>query len=232
MIQPTKPILFSDSMVRAILDGRKTETRRIVKIQSGPTEYPGAGGAQCVQISGKNYWWNSQKSHPEHVLNACPYGQPGTRLWVREAWRPVVDKQLLDCIEYRADGARIKPDVPDDNTGFRFSSECDSDQGRWRPSIHLPRWASRLELEVQEVRVERLHEITDQGAIAEGVELEAYPVRSSPTDDYLWRDYLNPGLSEPSARRSYQSLWASIHGEESWEKNPWVWVVVFAHLKS
>lgn len=145
----TRPILFSGPMVRAILEGRKTQTRRVVKPQP----------AHCADLPmGKDLTFAS----------ACPYGQPGDRLWVRETWAvgtlfDYVRPSLLpkpDCesklaVDYAANPRRI------------WHSE---DQGRWRPSIHMPRWASRITLEITSVRVERLQDISHKDAIAEGLE--------------------------------------------------------------
>lgn len=128
--QKSKPIQFSGPMVRAILEGWKTQTRRVFKTSNGgvwpnPNYLPGM----------------------KQIMRECPYGQPGDRLWVREKFKTVCDDGQWDCIEY-ADGTRIHPKVPDHNTGFRFSWDCDNDNVRWRPSIYMPRWASRINLEI------------------------------------------------------------------------------------
>ena len=209
-----RPILFSGPMVRAILEGRKTMTRRAVKLQTAPTEYPQGGGAKFVQISGKQYWWNSQKDHPAHVTKACPYGQPGDRLWVREAFSQ--HPQFAD-LAYRADGEEFE-----DSHGFLW-------EPKWKPSIHMPRSASRILLEITAVRVERLHDISEADAQAEGV--ERVVVGSG------WRRYCDPDSEEVGvppcgdARRSFRSLWKYINGAESWNSNPWVWVVEFKRVQ-
>ncbi len=181
-----RPILFSVPMVRALLDGSKTQTRRVVKPQ------PSLG----QEFSGR-------------VL--CPYGQPGDRLWVREAFsgphhqdrHPPRDWRSTDEIHYWADG-------------------CPTNCGDWtkpRPGMFMPRWASRITLGVIGVRVERLQDITEDDARAEGI-----------TDGGC----LNCGESEttcgclnpqPDARDSFIYLWQSINGPGSWAANPWVWVV-------
>lgn len=171
-----RPILFSGPMVRAILEGRKTQTRRVVKPQ--PAHIAGIGTVLNIDtITGK----------------ACPYGKPGDRLWVRETW----DGVRLDgggaLVSYRADGD--KP-VTDD--------------GRWHPSIHMPRWASRITLEVVSVRVERLQEISEEDAMAEGVALA--------------ENYRGPVAH-------FASLWEQINGLGSWNANPWVWVVEFRRVQ-
>lgn len=127
-VRRDSPILFTSSMIQGILDGRKFQTRRLVKMRHFGLpritwDKPVDGFIEAYLKSGPLLG----------LVKQCPYGQAGDILWCRETWRPIVDDQLWDSIEYRADGARIKPDVPDNNTGFRFSAECDADDGRWRP---------------------------------------------------------------------------------------------------
>lgn len=180
------PILFSGPMVRAILEGRKTQTRRVVKPQFGQL-------------------WGCGIRHGETVISAnvdimtkygtwkwinCPYGQPGDLLWVRETWcfrngHMIASKE---CIQYKAEG---------------FDPIYDS---RWHPSIHMPRWASRLTLRITDIRVHRIQEIKDDDCIAEGV-VGAY------------------GLGPWDA---FQEIWDSINGKRApWESNPWVWAITF-----
>jgi hypothetical protein len=148
----------------------------------------------------------------------CPYGNRGDTLWVRETWRPLVDGELGDCIEYRADLGRVKPSGLDENTGFRFSADCDAGEGRLRSSIHMPRWASRILLEVVRVRVGRLQDISTADAKSEGVEID--PRHGGGACDWLPGTYLD----------GYKKLWESINGAGSWAANPWVWVVEFDWL--
>jgi hypothetical protein len=175
-----RPILFSGPMVRAILEGRKTQTRRIINPK----------------------WWRCLDPENEQdriaALSMCPYGQPGDRLWVRETWAMMPDCHPVDSYPvYRA----TDPGWDDSNSGLR-----------WRPSIHMPRWASRITLEITCVRVERLCEISDEDAIAEGItEQEA----EDPTYDG----------SQPAW--AFMTLWDSINGFGSWAANPFVWVVEF-----
>ncbi|MDD2741258.1 MAG: hypothetical protein PHV02_03235 [Rhodocyclaceae bacterium] len=191
-----RPILFSAEMVRAILEGRKTQTRRAIKLRHD---------ADVVVVDGK-VWKPDRVDYAGYV--DCPRGQPGDLLWVRETWANFLGD---DHILYRATN---DPSIELVAT--------------WKPSIHMPRWASRILLQITNVRVERLQEISEADAIAEGVELFATPAQPRPSEQCLWKDYLTPGLSEPSAKRSYASLWDSINGEGSWTKNPWVWVVEFS----
>lgn len=160
-----RPILFSAPMIRAILDGRKTQTRRAVKDDEGP------------QL-GKSY---------------CRYGRPGDRLWVRETFcSDVVRAPHLPQIAYRADYDEI-PAL------------------RWKPSIHMPRWASRISLEITDVRVERLQHISEEDAVAEGVGG-------------------NPTITPCFAAERFRTLWESINGIGSWDANLLVWVVSFRRV--
>ena len=182
-----RPILFSAPMVRAILDGRKTQTRRIVK---NIGIVPGIG--EILKGS------DDIKEWPE----LCPYGKPGDRLWVRETFCYHDD---LAMYLYKADDVTC----------------C-----KWKPSIHMPRIASRILLEVVNVRVERLNDISEEDAIAEGINLPSPyvgigmdgEVIESETISWMPSDY-------------YKELWESINGPGSWDLNPWVWVVEFKILE-
>jgi hypothetical protein len=197
-------------MVRAILEGRKTQTRRVVKhipMLGGPLEWCAAAKAQepgWVSIVGD-------------YRRFCPYGVPSDKLWVREAFMYSVcgsenERGYEDCIEYRADFGKkiVSPDYP-----HKDDIDC-----KWRPSIHMPRWASRITLEVTGVRVERLQEISYSDAVQEGVGLHGS----------WWID--TQGKAHRSPIEAYQSLWELINGPGSWEANPWVWVVEFRRLEN
>lgn len=192
-----RPILFSSSMVRAILDGRKTVTRRIVHGQRAMSstavrfEFPGSRAGWAANDAAVRDGWRD--------MLRCPYGAPGDRLWVRETWAPF---------------RRYEPGL-----GVAYAASCDDGEfdywtadgaierlkiKRWKPSIHMPRWASRITLIVIDVRVERLHDITEQDAIAEGVDEVGFP------------------------RETFASLWDGINGKRApWKSNPWVWRVEF-----
>lgn len=159
-----RPILFSGAMVRAILDGSKTQTRRVCKLDV-------RGGMPQPEL--------------DSLLRCCPYGQPGDRLWVRETWAKTYVRQAGAEWFVYATG--------DNRTDYG---------GPWKPSIHMPRAASRITLEITGVRVERLGEISESDARAEGVQSVA----------------------------EFKELWASINGLGSWEANPWVWVVEFRRI--
>lgn len=222
----SRPILFSAPMVRALLDGSKTQTRRIVKPEGAHhlfafLDLPG-------DPTGEWAWCSSSHVVSKHIF--CPYGQPGDQLWVRETWQG----PLLDCPEHEA---QFREDGPEafQKPGFCAYRATDKlnaidEEGNdlgWRPSIHMPRWASRITLEVISVRVERLQDISDAGAIAEGV--EGHYIE----DGWYWRNYcltdeeaaVSPMLT--SAKESFHSLWEHINGVGSWAANPWVWVVEF-----
>lgn len=204
-----RPILFKPDMVNAILEGRKAQTRRVMKIQP-PTE-----AHQILTVvsstdrkkEGKSHWGVMDetktrilKSDPRYF--SCPYGAPGDLLWVRETFRSSRVDDLPGDAVYQADHPGLK-------------SPPGSYGRPWKPSIHMPRWASRLTLEITDVRVERLQDISEEDARAEGARLELAEV-----------DSVRLG-AEASHRSGFQNLWKSINGEESWAANPWVWVVEF-----
>lgn len=179
-----RPILFSGPMVTAIIEGRKTQTRRLVKSRSYITDYE----------NGIVFEMTEDGSQP---IN-CPYGIELDRLWVRETWGREYGGGFL----YRASHSHMKPD------------------GGWKPSIHMPRTVSRINLEVQSIRVERLQDITREDALSEGV---YYDQR---LDGYVTdKDGRNFHHSDP--RISFCKLWVAINGGESWDANPYVWVVQF-----
>lgn len=199
-----RPILFSAPMVRAILAGTKTQTRRVWKLPRGCSWYAGHGGeaAGMVQDDDGPAWWHVSEQR-------CPYGQPGDRLWVREAWRalrrfdsmPPLDIEWRSMVAYEAD-------TP---TGD-YRQAPHGRMGKLRPPIHMPRWASRITLEVTGVRVERLQDISSEDSLAEGI----YPTST--------------GLYPGSPRAAYRNFWEAINGPGSWDTNPWVWVVEFRRL--
>jgi hypothetical protein len=195
-------------MVRALLAGTKTQTRRVVKPRKdcdfGCELWPHelAGGANSGDYR-----------------NA--YCEPGDRLWVREAWRAVWSSDDDPPREFDA--------------SYRFWYEADAPlqdgYGKLRPSIHMPRCASRITLEITAVRVERLQDISEADSIAEGIERVAGGASCSPWKNY-WLGDRGPGAMHcSSAVMSYRTLWESINGPGSWEANPWVWAVSFQRIK-
>jgi len=230
-----RPILFSGPMARAILEGRKTQTRRAIKPQ--PDAWiRGSTGTFGVpkKITNKKphrngtIWQEDDGTCYEDIK--CPYGQPGERLWVRETWAKTCIHPDGSCdgdgcdycsLDYRADDPTAK--YPGDWPNNTPPNQCPP---KWKPSIYMPRCASRILLEITEVRVERLQEISEADALAEGV-LE------NPNQDSLY-DFWHYGGSgcwgEFNAVGSFNSLWESINGPESWEANPWVWAITFKKI--
>ena len=200
-----RPILFSAPMVRAILAGTKTQTRRVVKLKPWHQIEERDDGSPWP-------WMHDNDRDADHWL-PCPYGQPGDRLWVRETWcGPFKWGKNDGKFAYRADPESLWPE----NIRTPYLS-------LWKPSIHMPRWASRITLEVTGVRVERLQDISEADAQAEGAR-ECDPVSG--------REVL---LAGPSQRGSfvlhYRDIWEQINGPGSWDANPWVWVVEFKRLE-
>ncbi len=197
-----RPILFNGAMVRAILSGKKIQTRRVVK--------------------GMALDWLSQAQFtPEYVASPgndlCPFGQPGDRLWVRETWaKDSAGGAVADSIFYAATPTRMRF-LHDDMTTWRDDPAPGAWAGRWRPSIHMPRWACRLVLEITAVRVERLQAISAEDAIAEGA-MEWAGEQNTPIRD------LNTG----DERIAFMALWDSTGG--SWDSTPWVWVIEFKQV--
>lgn len=189
-----RPILFSAPMVRAILDGTKTQTRRIVKSE--------------IVLD----WLDAAKFNPEFVAHPendmCAHGKIGDLLWVRETWRGWVRiNPLNESPKYGV--ARYVPAKLECNK-LDYKATSQEDDEPYRPSIHMPRWASRINLEITNIRVERLQDISEEDAKAEGVILSV---------DGLFNH-----------REEFYSLWQSINGPESWDSNPWVWVIEFKRL--
>ncbi|HDG1692583.1 TPA: morphogenetic protein [Kluyvera georgiana] len=207
-------MIFNAEMVRAILDGRKMQTRRVVKGVEGADSFTpewDINGEQIFVVCG-------EKDHTQMnpVLGAicCPFGAIGDRIWVRETFQgPLVSEELFEeyraypekfetpqYCEYAADGG-ARPEYCDLDDNLRHG---------WRPSIHMPRWASRILLEITSVRVERLRSMSQDDARAEGVIAASGPMEA--------------GLA-------FRELWDSIYGEDSWRDNPWVWVVEFKRVE-
>ncbi|EJC6252865.1 TPA: hypothetical protein QHS69_002728 [Klebsiella aerogenes] len=220
-------MIFNGEMVRAILDGRKTQTRRIMKVQPEPSK-----------SRPEDFWFSSKKlesmvhisdfapgNSPIAVYHlfiqehCCPFGAVGDRIWVRETW------------------ARYNIDQNSHDLAYRATTPADwPEEGRWRPSIHMPRWASRILLEITNVRIERLNAISPEDAESEGLErtnftgfgdepgLPSYPEPDVYFDPLKkqWKEY------PPEA---FAGLWESIYGEGSWKANPWVWVIEFKRVE-
>jgi len=227
-------MIFNGEMVRAILDGRKTQTRRAVKPQPDEDGLAKVTNGPWVDTSERNY--------------RCPFGDVGDRIWVREAYRfpaslddvsPTGVGEMAVATGYRKPWAptfyEFTGTFSDGWTGFETPPKV-SGAGKLRPSIHMPRWASRILLEITDVRVERLNAISPEDAESEGLEctnftgfgdepgLPSYPEPDVYFDPLKkqWKEY------PPEA---FAGLWESIYGEGSWQANPWVWVISFKRVE-
>lgn len=204
-----RPILFSGAMVRAILEGRKTVTRRPVKGSQIPKERPGEPDPQFrwSAVGQRDPRWGflvtgateAECAQELARLGRCPYGRHGDRLWVRETYADIGCR-----LTYRADAGD--------------GAHCQVK--KWTPAIHMFRKDSRILLEITAVRVERLQDITEQQAIEEGVH----------RDVRKWFKSDEGGLAHDSAGNAFADLWCTINGPESWNANPWVWVVEFKQV--
>lgn len=230
-------MIFNAEMVRAILDGRKTQTRRIMAPQ--PADDIERGIFPNPEVIG----WKSSRRHKHGSTTAhfCPYGKPGDLIWVRETWG-VVSHELDE------DG-RIQPWTPDRpataihempfgngyysghaiyaaDGDFTWGDDDGYEDGRscWKPSIHMPRAASRILLEITDVRVERLNAISEEDARAEGI-IDGGCLNCGEPEPC---GCANP---EPDATDAFAYLWQSIYGQENWNANPWVWVIEFKRVE-
>lgn len=220
------PILFNGDMVRAILDGRKTMTRRVVKNQTPSWHLL----SKDYDVEGMEYFIATSKPDSnsiKSILGAeqCPYGQVGDRLWVRESW--ATDAQVDDVKPSDLSKGETIVYLADDTvrtTGCRLISK-----GKNRPSTHMPRWASRILLEVTDVRVERLQDITEEDAKADGVAFFDEVHNHQP----MYMDYETDEFWLRTPKESFKSLWQSINKKRGyvWDANPWVWVVSFKVLE-
>lgn len=190
-------MIFNGEMVRAILDGRKTQTRRIMKVQPDTPEF---GLRRIIESSIANeigmYFWSQEDASGIKARSkqfSCPFGDVGDRIWVRETFCAVPDHE-----------------EPAGCSALLYAADGNGPYGKWTPSIHMPRWASRLTLEITGMRVERLASVSDEDAGKEG-----YPANPAPyggtMDKWLW----------------FRGLWDSIYPDQSFKHNPWVWVIEF-----
>ncbi|EIQ80117.1 hypothetical protein SF123566_8484 [Shigella flexneri 1235-66] len=225
-------MIFNGEMVRAILDGRKTQTRRPVRfpVLDKNLGCELAGNELAGELSAGNY------------LNSA-FGKPGHRIWVRETWATLgnedgccVDWEDNLCKGDERSAARIyrasceqRPgdyglwSIPDD-ADWKPHTKDHKFEGAWRPSIHMPRWASRILLEITSVRVERLNAISEEDARAEGI-IDGGCLNCGEPEPC---GCANP---EPDATDAFAYLWQSIYGQESWNANPWVWVIEFKRIE-
>lgn len=196
-------MIFNDAMVRAILEGRKTQTRRPVK---------NVRADNCLVIRKPTKKRNGVYTHvmdaPEHGL--CPFGNVGDRIWVRETFNAFwLDNDVIQEIK---DGVSLASELCDYKADYSDSSK--PAEG-WTPSIHMPRRASRILLEIIDVRVERLHDMSEADAKAEGASPATYKITPP----------------EAVYRVGFGDIWRGIYGQENWLSNPWVWVIEFKRIQ-
>lgn len=231
------PILFSGAMVRALLDGRKTQTRRPVTAQTALVN----GGHRLSREAFLRYpldkawvdrgpspagnpgpYLKCDSTHPDDdgaMARLYPPWQVGDRLWVRETWAAgacadMLSPTALDPATWLRDNGGLWYQADDAHHDGRVSS-----RGKWRPSIHMPRWASRLTLEITRIRAHRIQDISEEDALAEGIEVDGrwhlgstHPVKGTPK-------------VHASPLAAFRDLWAATYGAAAWEHNPWVWAL-------
>ena len=210
------PILFSTPMVQAILEGRKTMTRRVFK------DNPRLA-SDLSKIDLKKWF----EDYPDYIMSFCSYGQPGDKLWVRETWcninKPGLEPEYV-----------FKTETLD-------AEDYDPSEWKWKPSIHMPKGAARIWLEIVSIRVERLQDISEADALAEGVLL-----LETEEDVRVWgkggwgeeqtiktyENYLKNSTADcNTAKESFETLWYEINGVDSWFTNPWIWVIEFKRIQ-
>lgn len=216
-----RPILFSGPMVRAILDGRKTQTRRVVtRLPEAREGWARHSLRPCLYAGG--WSWHDEHGNCHHCdwTVRCPFGGVGDRLWVRETWLDDGTGEPGN-IHYRASAS------DGDLEWLR------ADGRRWRPSIHMPRIASRLTLEITDVRVERLQDISDGDVSAEGITAEAVQALWDANRGHrgeVTHQGRFPGFEEFSPHDLWCAAWTLINGAASWDADPWAWVVEFRRV--
>ncbi|MCE0490959.1 hypothetical protein LU196_13010 [Pantoea sp. Mb-10] len=224
-----RPIILNNDMVRAVLDGRKTQTRRIMKVQPSADFSPMNMELETdftarwytPGVADKDGYLQPAKKQVFGVASedegyACPFGAVGDRLWVRETSQAVEHESGLDVVRYPADGNEIPVKAHPLDAGrwvdlYRYRGG----EGKIVPSIHMPRWASRITLEITGVRVERLTALSDDDARNEGCPAQ---LPHNPEDEH-------------QARTWFRGLWSEIYGADSWQANPWVWVIEFKRVE-
>lgn len=226
-----RPILFSTPMVQAIPPGRKTQTRRTKGLDYINSLGSSITWGKCFMGEEMTYtppcppglhaFFGNPDTDEWYAPIKCPYGQPGDILWVRETWKPKYVKGGLY-------GFRLQ--YPDVHPWF-YAAEGESEKGygRWKPSIHMPREAARIFLRITDIRVERLQDITEEDAMAEGAEPMnhrcggfGYYEAGGEIMDCACQSW-----DQGEYGMGFKWLWQSINGPESWTANPWVWVVSF-----
>ncbi|EEE2003750.1 hypothetical protein [Salmonella enterica] len=209
-------VIFNGEMVRAILDGRKTQTRRIMKLQP---EILGSGLRYITESRKQNevgkYFWcisDALGMRARSAVFACPFGDVGDRIWVRETYRVHSRATDVATLVYRA-SVRNSWTEQTHRVPVAVCNKPATPE-KWTPSIHMPRWASRILLEITDVRVERLRDLSEEDAKSEGIIPSAGGVLPG------WEYRIN-----------FRDLWMDIYGTDNWEANPWVWVIEFKRVE-
>lgn len=214
-----RPILFSGPMVKAILEDRKTKTRRIVPVQpigddnwklSRLIDSTGKADRKCI---GKLHWVILDQKETTIIKKddryfKCKHGAVGDILWVRENWAYIDDDGSI--VQYEADGEPLKKDT------------------RWHPSIHMFRWMSRITLKIKNITIERLQDISYEDCVKEGVAQAFYSIAEHP---HPWNDEKCFIVGEGYLKRWFRMLWSTINGPDSWNSNPYVFVIEFERIK-
>lgn len=233
-----RPILFSAAMILALLDGRKTQTRRPLKPQPISTQLWGSGVPNslpthfCVHARFAEPYPAALK--PFDVGDPwlpCPYGKVGDRLWCRETWCNQFDENgsaLENSAYYRADGTEVRHV---DGDGLLVYCKDGSEASPWRPSIFMPRWASRITLEITDIRTQRLHDLSEADALAEGLTRVDDGERLEP---FRYRYGVGDNVTNRTAVAAYAHLWDSLNKSRGygWDTNPWVWVLTFRRVET
>lgn len=225
-----RPIIFNTDMVKAILGGRKMQTRRIIKPQ--PTPEPDRFE---YNIFGNELWFPTSRSGKVCIYDKsyyqCPYGKIGDRLWVREMWYAEFYKaEDIDGPSYGYYEITNEDRMKELCTGIWYKSTFKIDIGnyieKWTPSIFMPRWASRIDLEITDIRVERVQDIKPEDCEAEGIMGET---KASPVRGLSYEIYKCQGLTYSTPRIAFENLWDSINAKRGygWEVNPFVWCISF-----
>ncbi|MBD3908606.1 hypothetical protein [Klebsiella pneumoniae] len=230
-----KGLIFNSEMVRAILDGRKTQTRRPIKWKQ--TRFTEIGERE----DGSKWPWSEDAEHACDFWHPCPFGAVGDRIWVRETWGVVShafsdDGLMIDWVPDRpttaihempfGNGYYSGHAIYAADGDFTWGDDDGYEDGRscWKPSIHMPRAASRILLEITDVRVERLNAISEEDARAEGI-IDGGCLNCGEPEPC---GCANP---EPDATDAFAYLWQSIYGQDNWNANPWVWVIEFKRVE-
>lgn len=216
-----RPIFFNSQRVRAVLSGQQSQTRRIMKSQPVSLGHDNHEGCYGIDVL-SNQLQGNRVIGMGNLSRHCPYGQPGDRLWVRETWRgPMIRQQ--DMIEYERSPSLFKSakycEYRADTRQFSMNDNEHEHFG-WQAGIHMPRWASRINLEINDIRLERIQEISNDDVAAEGVQ----------SDIHFLNDFFAMRSKVPCSKDAYRKHWAQQYGGTSWEVNPWVWVIEFTRV--